>query len=150
VLGGSSYLAEVHGITAGRPPALDLDAELAVQEAALKLIGDGLVSAAHDCSDGGLAVAVAEMAIASECGVIVNPDTIVSGRLDEGWFGEAPSRILLAVHESNVERTLKTLLPTPATLTEMGGFGGDAIRLGADADVPLAAVRTAFDGALRS
>ncbi len=107
VLGGSSYLAEIHGITAGRPPALDLGAELAVQEAALKLIGDCLVSAAHDCSDGGLAVAVAEMAIASDCGVIVNPDTIVSGRLDEGWFGEAPSRILLAVHESDVERTIK-------------------------------------------
>jgi len=150
VLGGSSYLAEVHGLTAGRPPAIDLEAELAVQDAALKLIGDGLVSAAHDCSDGGLAVAVAEMAIASDCGVIVNPDTLVSGRLDEKWFGEAPSRILLAIRDADVERMIKTLLPTPATLTEIGGFGGDAIRLDADADVPLAAVRAAFDGALRS
>ena len=88
--GRSSYLAEIHGVTAGRPPALDLVAELAVQEAALKLIGDGLVSAAHDCSDGGLAIAVAEMAIVQDCGVIVNPDTKVSGRLfDERWFGEA-------------------------------------------------------------
>ena len=150
VLGGSSYLAEIRELTAGHPPAIDLEAERAVQDAVLKLIGEGLISAAHDCSDGGLAIAVAEMAIVSNCGVIVNPDTLVSGRLDEKWFGEAPSRILLAIHDAHVERALKTLLPTPATLTEMGGFGGDAIRLGADADVPLAAVRTAFDGALRS
>ena len=149
-LGGSSYLAEIHSLTAGRPPALDLDAELAVQSTALSLIDAGLISAAHDCGDGGLAVAVAEMAIASGCGVTLSTNAIAAGRRDEGWFGEAPSRILLAVHPSQVQQVVETVRSTSATLADMGSFGGDAIRLGADADVSLAAARDAFDGALRS
>ena len=149
-LGGTSYLAEIHSLTAGQPPALDLDAELAVQSTALALIDAGLISAAHDCGDGGLAVAVAEMAIASGCGVTLSTDAIAPGRRDEGWFGEAPSRILLAVHPSQVQQVVETVRSTSATLADMGSFGGDAIRLGADADVSLAAARDAFDGALRS
>jgi phosphoribosylformylglycinamidine synthase len=149
-LGGSSYLAEIQSMMAGRPPALDLNAELAVQTAALGLIDAGLISAAHDCGDGGLAVAVAEMAIASGTGVTLFADASASARRDEGWFGEAPSRILLAVKSSHLQQVVETVRSTSATLAEVGSFGGDAIRLGADDDVSLAAARDAFDGALRS
>jgi phosphoribosylformylglycinamidine synthase len=62
-IGGSEYLARVHGVTAGAPPACDLDAERALIEALLESIHGGVVKSAHDCSDGGLAVAVAECCV---------------------------------------------------------------------------------------
>ena len=59
-LGGSEYLAHVHGLVAGRPPACDLEGERAAIDALIECIGKGYVASAHDCSDGGLAVALAE------------------------------------------------------------------------------------------
>ena len=59
-LGGSEYLARVHGIVAGAPPRCDLAAERKLIDALLEAIQSGLVRSAHDCSDGGLAVALAE------------------------------------------------------------------------------------------
>jgi len=149
VLGGSAYLATVHGRTAGNPPALDLDAELAVQSAALDLIAQGVVSAAHDCSDGGLAVAVAEMAIASGQGVNIEASMAAGLRRDVAWFGEAPSRILLAVPDDQFERAFAAPLASPVRLTPLGQFGGDGIRLGDDADIPVSAAQDAFQNALR-
>jgi phosphoribosylformylglycinamidine synthase subunit PurL len=64
-LGASEYLARIHGLVAGRPPACDLEAERAAIDALLECIATGQVSSAHDCSDGGLAVAVAECCIAN-------------------------------------------------------------------------------------
>lgn len=148
-LGGSTYLADIHGLTIGNPPAIDLDIEANVQRAALQLIEEGLVSAAHDCSDGGLAVAVAEMAIASQAGVSIEATIAAGRRRDEAWFGEAPSRILLAIPQDRVDRALMVQLPTHVNLTVVGQFGGDAIRLGEVADIPVSVAAAAFDGALR-
>lgn len=148
-IGGSTYLAEIHDLIIGNPPAIDLDIEAAVQQTALKLIDEGLVSAAHDCSDGGLAVAVAEMAIASRSGVSIEATIAEGRRRDEAWFGEAPSRILLAIPQDRVDRALMIQLPQHVSLTVVGQFGGDAIRLGDVADVPVSVAAAAFDGALR-
>jgi phosphoribosylformylglycinamidine synthase len=148
-LGGSAYLADIHSQTIGNPPAIDLDQEARVQQTALQLIGDGVVSAAHDCSDGGLAVAVAEMAISSRTGVSIDATVAADRRRDEHWFGEAPSRILLAVHGENLDRALAMELPAEISLTVIGQFGGDEIRLGDVTGIPVSTATAAFDGALR-
>ena len=62
-LGASEYLAHIHGVVAGAPPRVDLDAERALIEALLEAIRSGAVRSAHDCSEGGLGVALAECAI---------------------------------------------------------------------------------------
>src|SRR5262249_26277393 len=62
-LGGSEYLATIHGIVAGAPPKCDLDAEKKLIDAVLDAIGRGVVRSAHDISDGGLAVALAECCV---------------------------------------------------------------------------------------
>src|SRR6185437_3351446 len=62
-IGASEYLARVHGVVAGAPPACDLDRERALIDALLDVIAAGAIHSAHDCSDGGLAVALAECAI---------------------------------------------------------------------------------------
>ena len=59
-LGGSEYLARLHGVVAGAPPVLDLGRERSLQRLIVQLVGEGLVQSAHDCAEGGLAVAVAE------------------------------------------------------------------------------------------
>jgi phosphoribosylformylglycinamidine synthase len=98
-LGGSEYLARIHGIVAGAPPRCDLDRERATIDALLEAITNGLVHSAHDCSEGGLAVALAECAIG-------DPERLVGAEIDlSAWralplrallFGEAQARIVLA------------------------------------------------------
>ena len=148
-IGGSAYLATVHGLTIGNPPAIDLDRELDVQSAALSLMNSGLVSAAHDCGDGGLAVAVAEMAISGQTGVKLQLAIADGDRRDATWFGEAPSRILLAISPDKVESVLNVGLPDSVFLTELGIFEGDLIQLDV-AQVPVTTAAQTFDSALRS
>ncbi|MCA1665819.1 MAG: phosphoribosylformylglycinamidine synthase II, partial [Thermomicrobia bacterium] len=99
--GASLYLATVRDSEAGAPPALDLDAEAAVQECVRWAIRAGQIRAAHDLADGGLAVALAEGCIAGRVGCeVALPDalsTAVGDRLDALLFGEAASRVILAV-----------------------------------------------------
>lgn len=95
-LGGSEYLATVHGMTAGSAPHLDLREEVAVQAALLRLIRAGLVRSAHDVSDGGMAVCLAEKAIFSggHLGARVDVSAPATCRLDALLFAEAQSRII--------------------------------------------------------
>jgi len=98
-LSGSSYLQVVHGLCTGRPPRPDLALEKRLQGALRAAIGAGLVSAAHDLSDGGLLVAVAEMAMAAGTGVHLQlPAFEGSGlRLERLLFGESGARVLVTV-----------------------------------------------------
>ena len=94
-LGGSEYLAVTHGRNVGSPPTLDLASEAAVQRVVREAIGAGEVRTAHDISLGGLATAIAEMAIHSGIGVVLDIESI--GRIDENWFGERSASILVAI-----------------------------------------------------
>jgi phosphoribosylformylglycinamidine synthase len=103
-LGGSEYLARVHGLVTGRPPALDLEGEKKVQAVCLRAIREGLAASAHDCSDGGLAVALAECCIEGDVGAqITLPPEAFDLRLDAALFGESPSRIVLSASSPNAE-----------------------------------------------
>jgi phosphoribosylformylglycinamidine synthase subunit PurL len=93
-LSGSEYLALVHGREAGRIPPLDIDLERRLQAAVRDLIRRGWVRSAHDCADGGLAVALAECAIAGRRGARIQlPASPTTAEL----FGEAPSRLLITI-----------------------------------------------------
>jgi phosphoribosylformylglycinamidine synthase subunit PurL len=87
-LGGSEYLARIHGVTAGAPPGCDLAAERRLIDALLESIQADLVSSAHDCSDGGLAVALAECAMA-------NTENTRSATVDLTSWSGIPRRALL-------------------------------------------------------
>jgi phosphoribosylformylglycinamidine synthase len=95
-LAGSSYLQVVHGCLTGRPPLPDLELERSVQAFLRQAIAAGLVASAHDLSDGGLAVAVAEACIASGFGAHLE---VPSGaaRLDRLLFAEGGARVLVSV-----------------------------------------------------
>ena len=103
-LGGSEYLATIHSIVAGKPPAVNFDLERLVQEACRQGIRRGWVNSAHDCAEGGLVVALAECSIGSELGIeIYLPQILNTRRWDELLFGEAASRILVSVKPEQIE-----------------------------------------------
>lgn len=108
-IGASQYLETVHGLEAGQVPALDLNLEKHVLAAAITLIEAGVTTTAHDCSEGGLAVALAEMAIAGGRGLKVTLDAPESIRADALLFGEAHSRIIIAVPDAQITKAAAIL-----------------------------------------
>ena len=113
-LGGGEYLDLVHGIVAGRP-SIDLQLEKRVQALCRRAIQEGMVTASHDCSDGGLAVALVESCIAG--GVGFQGNFRVRGRWDAALFGEAQSRIVVSLIPERLDdlATLATGFDVPIT-----------------------------------
>jgi phosphoribosylformylglycinamidine synthase II len=101
--GSSEYAKEILGALWGYPPELDLEKEAALQKAVIELIEQALVESVHDCSDGGLAVALSEKTFAKGVGARVN---LISNGLPAEFvlFGEDASRILLSCDPENVSR----------------------------------------------
>ena len=145
-LAGSEYQHVVHETLGGRP-SIDLDLEARVQRLVLDAHARGLLSAAHDLADGGLAVAVAEMCIAAGHGI--SAATLDAGaRLDAALFGEAPSRFLVAVRDADAAAAVVALASAVGVpSTSLGRIEGDAIALGPIA-VSLAAARGEWETGL--
>ena len=145
-LAGSEYLLRVHARASGRP-AIDLDHELAVQRLVLEANERGLLTAAHDCSDGGLAVALAECCLAGEVGVDASKAEL-GERLDAALFGEAQSRFIVGAPEGAAADALFDLAResgVPAAV--LGRAGGERVRLG-PVHLLLDDLRDAYEGGL--
>ncbi|MCI4666300.1 MAG: phosphoribosylformylglycinamidine synthase subunit PurL [Neomegalonema sp.] len=143
-LGQSLYLRDVLGREEGDAPAIDLAAERQAADFIRKINASKLILAAHDLSDGGLAVAAAEMALASAIGCRLNaaPDGVTSS----GWFfGEDQGRYLLAVAAENIAAMLDVATEMSVPAAVVGETGGAQIDLGG-ATVDIAAIRAAHDG----
>ncbi|WP_038039798.1 phosphoribosylformylglycinamidine synthase subunit PurL [Thermorudis peleae] len=154
-LGASAFLATCHTITAGAPPELDLELERRVQAATRAAIADGLVWAAHDCSDGGIAVALAEACIAGEVGgdFDLAPLHEANGeRVDRTLFGEAGSRVLLQVAPDNEATVTARLDAAGVPWLRLGIATGERVvlRFGATivVDLPLSSLRQTWEQAL--
>jgi phosphoribosylformylglycinamidine synthase len=107
--GSSEYALYILNRTWGFPPALELEKEAALQSCLLELAGQGLLDSAHDCSDGGLAVAVAESGFPREIGATLN---LVSDGLPPEYllFGEDASRIVISCDPENLGRIQQTAI----------------------------------------
>jgi phosphoribosylformylglycinamidine synthase len=136
-LGGSEYLYTVHGLTRGVPPALDLAAERALQALVADLIARGLARSAQDCSEGGVAVALAECCFDS-AGVgasVAIPGTASDGgvdRLAAALFGESASRVLVSVAPGDTASVLAAARSAGVPAAAIGKTGGAAIRVAVD------------------
>jgi len=129
-LGGSEYLRVVHNLEAGAPPSIDLEREKRHQEFCLDAIEAGLVRSAHDLSEGGLAVALAECVFHGRrklgCSVAledsIRPDTLL--------FGEAQSRILVTCRRKDLDRLRELARETGVPARAIGETGGTEIAVG--------------------
>ena len=102
-LGGSEYLATIYGIVAGKPPRVNLDLERRVQAVCRVGIRNGWVRSAHDCAEGGIAIALSESCIAAKLGADINLNLDLQNvkRWDEILFGERGNTILVSVAPIN-------------------------------------------------
>ncbi len=96
-LGGSEYLATIHGLVTGKPPIVDFDLERRVQAACRYGIRQGWVLSAHDCAEGGLAIALAESCISGKKGADIYLGSDLSRPWQEILFGEGGARIIVSV-----------------------------------------------------
>ena len=124
-LAGSEYLQVMHGLTAGQP-SIDLDLERRVQEVCRKAIADGLVRSAHDCSDGGLAVALAESCILGGVGF---RGILDATRWDAALFGEKQSRIVVSLDSADLPKLADLARSRDVPLLSLGRAGGDRLVL---------------------
>ncbi|MFA5189950.1 MAG: phosphoribosylformylglycinamidine synthase subunit PurL [Verrucomicrobiia bacterium] len=154
-LGGSEYAKRLHHIKAGLPPRLDLATEKKLQDAVLALIRAGKIKSAHDCSEGGLAVALAESCISKHpgrntpelIGAKVNLGAFAKGtRLDALLFGEAQSRIILSVAKEDADAVVTQLKTQGVPAAAIGTVGGKALSIKAGKVACKWAVADLYDG----
>ncbi|HRY47562.1 MAG TPA: phosphoribosylformylglycinamidine synthase subunit PurL [Candidatus Paceibacterota bacterium] len=138
-LGGSAYLKRIRDTKNGTPPLCDLEKEKAVQSAARACIQAGLVKSAHDCREGGFAVALAACCISQQIArgtprlIGAQVELPASSRLDALLFGEAQSRIVVSCAPGNVDPILSRASHMGVTAAIVGRVGGDAFSIKIDA-----------------
>jgi phosphoribosylformylglycinamidine synthase len=136
-LGGSAYLQVIHKQKTGTPPRIDLAKEKRLHDTTRSLITSGLVKSAHDCSEGGLAVALAESCISHQIaretprliGATVDLSTVKDARLDALLFGETQSRIIISVSPENADRALSQAKQAGIPATMLGTVGGQTLSI---------------------
>ncbi len=154
-LGGSEYLKAVHGRIAGQPPPLDYAREKAGQLAVRTAVRAGLVRSAHDCSDGGLAAALAECCFGKALGADVSVATLANaaGRADVLLFGEDASRVVVSYPAESAAELVRICKEAGAQLHELGEVGGATLAIRAQGgrallSASVAELKSAWQGAL--
>lgn len=142
-LGQSLYLCHVEQREAGPPPPVDLDAEKRNGDFVRQQIKAGRLLASHDLSDGGLLVALAEMALIGGVGAEITVPEEWQGRLAEWLFGEDQARYLVAVEDSGDLLDAAEVANVPATI--IGRSGGDALTLAGRGSMSLSELRNAHE-----
>jgi phosphoribosylformylglycinamidine synthase len=134
-LGGSEYLKVVHDLVRGVPPALDLDAERALQALLVQLAGERLLRSAHDCSDGGIAVTLAECCFdTAGMGAEISIDGVRAAsdarvNVAAALFGESASRVVVSAATDAVTTILERAAAAGVPARVIGQTGGNRLRI---------------------
>jgi phosphoribosylformylglycinamidine synthase len=140
-LGQSAYLRDICGREEGAPPPVDLAAERRHGDFVRSLIRDGFVTAAHDISDGGLLVALAEMAIASGIGAVLEGPSALPAHAF--WFGEDQGRYILTC--KNADLIAERAKAAGVILTRLGATGGKVLAISGERPIAVAQLKEAFE-----
>jgi phosphoribosylformylglycinamidine synthase len=153
--GGSEYAAVDHGRTGGPSPLLDFAAEARLQRCCRELIWDGRLRSAHDCAEGGLAVAVAECALLGGHGfrayerwktTLAAAD--LADRADLLLFGEGPSRIVVSCRPEDESAVTRLATEAGIDVIPLGEVAGDHLTWPGAIHLPLAQAQVRWDTAL--
>jgi phosphoribosylformylglycinamidine synthase II len=141
-LGASIYLREISGSEDGAPPRVDLVAERRNGDFVQTQISSGTVRICHDVSDGGIAVALAEMVMAGGKGITLS----VSDTADHGWwFGEDQGRYILAVDQSAGQKLISDSREANVPAQQIGVSGGEVLELGREGAISITSLREAAE-----
>ena len=154
-LAGSEYLELMHGLVAGHPK-LDIEGEAALQRACRRLTTESVVSSAHDCSEGGLAVTLAESSIAGGMGVECGDDTALGSKLarsgsrwDAVLFGEAQSRIVVSLDPGRMERLESLCTQEGVEWAVLGKVTESRFAIGSLIDLRVSEIESTWRSALQ-
>jgi phosphoribosylformylglycinamidine synthase len=142
-LGASIYLREIHGREEGAPPPVDLAAERRNGDFVRGLIERGQVTASHDCADGGLLIAVAEMAMASGIGAKIDVTSDIPAHAY--LFGEDQGRYVLTVAAAAADTIIAAAKAAGVPITRLGSTGGDRLDLGKHGGIAIASLKSAHE-----
>jgi phosphoribosylformylglycinamidine synthase len=140
-LGQSLYLRDICGREDGAPPPVDLATERSYGDFVRALIGDGVATAVHDLSDGGLLVALAEMAMASGIGAVLEAPASLPAH--GFWFGEDQARYVVTAKDSDTvaRRAMAAAVP----LLRLGATGGSVLMLAGERPLPVEELKKRFE-----
>jgi len=152
-LGGSEYQRLAFGVNAGARPALDLALEKRVQDCITDAIHSGLLRSAHDCAEGGIAVALAESCLIGGRGARARIDEFGSHVQNASWeagilFGECQSRFVVSFAREHLMRLQELAVRHDVPFRGLGATGGDRISITGRIDVRLGQAREAYESAL--
>jgi phosphoribosylformylglycinamidine synthase len=143
-LGRSLYLREIEGREEGAPPPVDLEGERRTGTFVLGLIETGRVQTCHDVADGGLLVAVAEMAIAGGIGASLDADGVTAAEaMSARWlFGEDQGRFVIAVALADADAVVAEAGRQGVALRRIGRTGGERLTVGGRCAISISELRT--------
>jgi phosphoribosylformylglycinamidine synthase len=129
-LGGSEYYEYIHNFIGGNCPKVDFKESKKNMNAVLKIIKKGIIKSVHDCSKGGLGIAVSEICMYNQigCNVLINQIPGEKLESDRILFSETHSRYLLAIEPKNIKEIEKILEKNKITYKIIGKFGGKKIQ----------------------
>jgi phosphoribosylformylglycinamidine synthase II len=134
-LSGSEYLSMAHGMVIGNP-SIDIALEKRLHACCIDLIRHGIINSAHDCSEGGLLVCLAESCLAHKLG-FTGPEWRTEGRLDTALFGEVQSRIVISLSAKQVIKLEKAAAKWQVPISKLGTVGGNRFKLNSYVNVSL-------------
>jgi phosphoribosylformylglycinamidine synthase len=145
-LGGSEYAEVLLGVVSGRPPGLDLDREAGLVALLVEAARGDLLASAHDCSDGGLAVALAESALGGDCGFAVT----LPGDLPPhvGLFSESAARAVVSVEPAKMSAFEALAAERQVPFSRLGETGGPRMLFGEALEVTVADAREVHEAVL--
>jgi phosphoribosylformylglycinamidine synthase len=146
-LGGSEYQKRFHGHITGDAPWIDINEEVRLQHVLLEAIRSGKVTAAHDCAEGGVAVALAEMCLGKGLGATLNWPF---ERHAADIFGEAQSRVLVTIPADHFDELEAQCRETNVPLVRLGTTGGTQLTMWNGCSVDVDQISSAYENALPS
>ena len=144
-LGQSLYVREIHGEEAGPAPTVDLALERRHGDFVRRLIRSDLINACHDISDGGLAIALVEMALAGDLGARIATAALQGDSLAGRLFGEDQARYLITCQPAVVAHLLTSAQEAGIELTEIGAVLSTTVKFGEAPEIPVKSLKAAHD-----
>ncbi|MBP7309719.1 MAG: phosphoribosylformylglycinamidine synthase subunit PurL [Candidatus Cloacimonetes bacterium] len=148
-LEASEYLAVEHGLDVGTPPCLDLEHEKRLQQLVIELNKAGLLHSAHDVSDGGLLIAIAESCFALGETWGAELDFPISGKASHAYFGEANGRILISIDPNTRDQIIAKAKDMGISCHTLGNVcQRDILRVNSDINIPICSLRKSWEQGL--